>query len=164
MDLYFVDTPASGRLATARRPRSGEALAREMARLRDQGVDVLASLLSPGEVSDPAVSATSAIWRPTAGLEFLGLPIEDHGVPPSDVAVTRFTAALAQRIAVGKTVVVHCRAGIGRSSLIAAVTLMRLESGLTADRAAKRISQARGLDVPETAAQKKWLKAFRPRL
>ena len=78
--------------------------------------------------------------------------------------MTRFSTALAQRVAAGKTVVVHCRAGIGRSSLMAAVTLMRLEPGLGADAAAQRISHARGLDVPETTAQKKWLKAFQPRM
>jgi protein-tyrosine phosphatase len=163
MELYFIDTSAPGRLATARRPRSGEALPREMSRLREQGVDVLASLLSPGEVSDLNLGPERDLAA-AAGLEFLSFPIEDHGVPASDVAVTRFSAALAQRIGDGMCVVVHCRAGIGRSSLIAAVTLMRLEPNLDADAAAKRISQARGLKVPETAAQKKWLKAFRPRL
>jgi protein-tyrosine phosphatase len=163
MDLYFVDTPAPGRIATAGRPRSGERLAREMAHLREQGVDVLASLLSPKEVSDLRLDPERDVAA-EAGIEFLSFPIEDHGLPASDVAVTRFTAALAQRVAEGKTVVVHCRAGIGRSSLMAAVTLMRLEPGLDAEAAAARISQARGLDVPETAAQMKWLKAFRPRM
>ena len=163
MELHFIETPAPGRLATAGRPRSGEQLAREMARLRENGVEVLASVLSPNEVSALGLDAERE-YAADAGIEFLGFPIEDHGLPASDVAVTRFTAALAQRVAEGKTVVVHCRAGIGRSSLMAAVTLMRLEPGLTADAAAERISQARGLDVPETAAQKKWLKAFRPRM
>jgi protein-tyrosine phosphatase len=163
MDLYFIETPAPGRLATARRPRSGSALPREMARLREQGVDVLASLLSPGEVSVLRLDAERDLAA-DADIEFLSFPIEDHGVPASDVAVTRFSTALAQRIADGKSVVVHCRAGIGRSSLMAAVTLLRLEPGLTAQGAAQRISRARGLDVPETSAQKKWLKAFQPRL
>jgi protein-tyrosine phosphatase len=163
MDLYFIETLAPGRLATAPRPRSGERLAREMARLREKGVEVLASLLSSREVTDLGLDAERDAAA-AAGLEFLSFPIEDHGVPASDVAVTRFTAALAQRIAEGKTVAVHCRAGIGRSSLMAAVTMMRLEPGLTAEAAAKRISRARGLDTPETAAQKKWLKAFRPRM
>ena len=163
MDLYFIETPARGRLATARRPRSGERLAREMARLCEQGVDVLASLLTPKEIADLNLDAERDLAI-AAGLEFLSFPIEDHSLPPSDVAVTRFSAALGQRIAEGKTVVVHCRAGIGRSSLMAAVTLMRLEPGLTAEGAAQRISAVRGLEVPETTAQKAWLKAFRPRL
>lgn len=138
MELYFIETPASGRLATAGRPRSGEQLAREMARLREAGVEVLASVLSPSEVSALGLDAERE-YAAGAGIEFLSFPFEDHGLPASDVSVTRFTAALAQRVAEGKTVVVHCRAGIGRSSLMAAVTLMRLEPGLTADTAAKRI-------------------------
>jgi protein-tyrosine phosphatase len=163
MDLYFIDTSASGRMATAKRPRSGQALAGELGRAREHGVDVLASLLSPQEVEKLGLTAERDLAQ-AAGMEFLSFPIDDHALPPSDVAVTRFSAALADRVAAGKTVAVHCRAGIGRSSLIAAVTLMRLEPGLTAEAVAKRISKARGLRVPETDAQRKWLKSFRPRI
>jgi protein-tyrosine phosphatase len=163
MVLYFIPVKASGRLAIAKRPRSGQALEGELARVRAQGGDVLVSLLSPHEVIKLGLEHERELAE-AAGLEFLTFPIDDHGLPASDVAVTRFSAALAQRVAAGSTVVIHCRAGIGRSSMIAAVVLMRVEGGADAKEAMARISQARGLDVPETDAQKAWLRAFRPRL
>jgi protein-tyrosine phosphatase len=50
---------------------------------------------------------------------------------------------------------VHCWAGIGRLSLIAAALLVRL--GTSADQAWDAIAKARGRAVPETEAQRHWL-------
>ena len=50
---------------------------------------------------------------------------------------------------------IHCRAGIGRSSLLAAAVL-RVE-GRTADEAWQRITEARGLPVPDTDEQRDFL-------
>jgi protein-tyrosine phosphatase len=52
-------------------------------------------------------------------------------------------------------VAVHCRQGIGRSGMIAAGALMR--SGVGADKAVDVVSAARGVAIPETAAQRYWL-------
>ncbi len=62
----------------------------------------------------------------------------------------------------GKGVVVHCRMGIGRSSLMAGTVLVL--SGATSDEAWARLSRARGTVVPDTFVQKTWLDEFaRPR-
>ena len=65
---------------------------------------------------------------------------------------------LANELRTGKKVVVHCHGGIGRSSLMAACTLVTL--GLTAAEAMRRISVARGFSVPETPAQIEWVYGF----
>jgi protein-tyrosine phosphatase len=54
---------------------------------------------------------------------------------------------------------VHCRAGIGRSSLIAACVLVLL--GLAPAMAFDRIGKARGLKVPDTEGQRDWVDMFR---
>jgi len=72
------------------------------------------------------------------------------------------TEALARHIALdlnaGKAAAIHCRAGIGRSSLIAACALVC--SGLDARSAFDAISKARGLTVPDTDDQRRWVTSF----
>ena len=51
------------------------------------------------------------------------------------------------------------RAGVGRSSVIAACTLIGL--GLQPEDALARIERARGMRVPDTDAQRRWVLSFR---
>jgi protein-tyrosine phosphatase len=51
--------------------------------------------------------------------------------------------------------VVHCRQGIGRTGLIAACLLVA--QGAAPDAAVHNLSAARGLPVPETAEQRRWI-------
>jgi protein-tyrosine phosphatase len=55
-------------------------------------------------------------------------------------------------------IVIHCRAGVGRSALIAACLLT--QAGLAAEAAFQRIGAARGCVVPDTAEQKQWVARF----
>ncbi len=161
--LYFIDCRGPGRLATMKRPRAGGALPGQIAQLGARGVQTLVSLLTPHEVSRLGLEAERDLAT-DAGIEFITFPIDDHGLPASGVAATRFSSALAQRIKLGRTVAIHCRAGIGRSSLMAALVLTSMDSALGMDAALERISIARGLPVPDTDAQRAWLKSFQPKM
>jgi protein-tyrosine phosphatase len=52
-------------------------------------------------------------------------------------------------------VAIHCRGGIGRSSLMAAAVLVQL--GAAPEQAWDTVSVARGMPVPETEEQRAWL-------
>jgi protein-tyrosine phosphatase len=54
--------------------------------------------------------------------------------------------------------VIHCRAGIGRSSMIAACTMICAD--VSAADALSRIEAARGVRVPDTEEQRDWVMAF----
>jgi hypothetical protein len=58
----------------------------------------------------------------------------------------------------GKTVVIHWRAGIGRSSVIAACLLM--QNGISREAAFLAIDMAGGIPVPDTADQRKWAEHY----
>ena len=58
----------------------------------------------------------------------------------------------------GKTVVVHCRQGIGRSAMMVAAAL--ITGGLSAETSVNAIRESRGLEVPETQAQRQWISDF----
>jgi protein-tyrosine phosphatase len=155
--LYVVDTPAAGQLATMARPRGGDRLADEMSALRAAGVDVLVSALCEEEY-DWAQLGAEADLAVAAGLEFLSFPIVDCGVPLPSSTVAELVDRLARRVRSGGYVATHCWAGIGRSSLLAGATLVRL--GLAPDEAWRRIGRARGLPVPENPTQEAWLHTF----
>ena len=62
----------------------------------------------------------------------------------------------------GGGVAIHCRMGIGRSSLVAACLLVK--SGFLADDAFGSISRDRGMRVPDTLSQIEWVRSIAGRL
>ena len=65
---------------------------------------------------------------------------------------------LVSALTAGRHVVIHCRAGIGRASLVAGALLVA--EGLEPERAWQRLAAARGLPVPDTDQQRQWLQRF----
>jgi protein-tyrosine phosphatase len=136
-------------------PTGGDWLGDELASLREAGTDVVVCMLTASELRelDLAEEATSA---EAAGMRYIGLPTPDRGTPelqPFRAPV----AELAAELASGHHVVVHCRMGMGRSSLVAAGVLVA--QGMPARDAWAVISDARGLEVPDTPEQRRWLEA-----
>jgi len=159
MDLFWFASP-SGRLATATRPRGGDWLDDDIQHVAREAA-MLVSMLTRPEINELELAhEESSALR--AKLQFLNVEIEDRGVPeraaPFVAAVERATGILAA----GQGVVVHCRMGIGRSSLFAAACLVRL--GVEPGDAWDRIAVSRGRPVPDVSTQRDWLLASRPLL
>lgn len=81
--------------------------------------------------------------------------IVDRSVPESHSATIHLIERLDGDLSKGKSINIHCRQGIGRSSLIAASLL--IAKGILPEEALKRISKARHAPVPETAEQREWI-------
>jgi protein-tyrosine phosphatase len=139
------------------RPRAGEWLADEIIGWQAEGIRTVVSLLEPAEISELGLEREAELCR-KHGIEFVSLPIPDRGLPASLRDATMLAKTVALQVSEGKAVAIHCRAGIGRSSLIAAAVL--IYSGLTADDALRLITAARGIEVPDTEAQREWVMAF----
>jgi protein-tyrosine phosphatase len=156
---YPIDWPAPGELATMAHPPGGEQLPAALEALAAAGTEVLVSALCPDEVQLLALTEQPAAAA-AAGIEFVNFPITDRGVPaPAALPAVRALAdRLAGEVRAGRGVVTHCWAGIGRSSLLAGATLVRL--GASPAQAWRLIRQARGLPVPDLAEQEQWLYAF----
>ncbi|MGW4803522.1 protein-tyrosine phosphatase family protein [Kitasatospora sp. NPDC004272] len=150
--LFTIDRPGPGRLSTMARPRGGDWLAEELAALAALGVSGLVSALTPAESAELGLAAEASLAR-AAGLRFTAVPIPDRTVPVLS-EVLPAVDELTRRLAAGDHLVVHCRAGIGRSSLLAAAVLVR--SGADPDDTWDRIARARGLAVPDTPEQRAW--------
>ena len=160
-EAYWIPGPWSGRLGIVPRPRGGDWLADDVRAWRRAGIDVVASLLTPDEERELALEEEAVLGR-NQGIEFHGLPIPDRGVPPSRSTLIDLVHRLEQALRAGKSVGVHCRQGIGRSSLLAASLLV--SAGETSEDAFRAIEEVRGVEVPETAEQRSWVEELEAEL
>jgi len=153
-ELYWVDGPWPGKLALAARPRGGDWLADEIADWRRAGIDTVLSLLTPDEEGDLDLQNEGTEVR-TQGLEFVSLPIPDRQVPASEASITSALERLDTTLRSGKNAVIHCRQGVGRTGLVAACLLVT--KGLNPETAVRNLSAARGVAIPETPEQRRWI-------
>ena len=153
-ELYWVAGPWPGKLAMAARPRGGDWLQDEIAAWRRAGIDVVLSLLTADEEADLDLIAERQDAE-AQGLEFMSFPIPDRTVPGSDAEMASTLERLDRALSSGRNVVVHCRQGIGRTGLVAACLLV--SKGDTPESAVCKLSSVRGVPVPETPEQRRWI-------
>ena len=113
--------PGSGQAEHDGETPGGDWLEDEMASLRRAGTDVLVCMLTLSELRELDLTEEAAAAE-AAGVRFIWVPTPDRGTPE----LQRFRSLVAELIAElagGHHVVVHCRMGIGRSSLVAAGVL-----------------------------------------
>jgi len=109
--------------------------------IRDWGASAIVSLIEEHEFSLLGVPDFEA--QVSSTFRWLWLPIPDGGVP-DDEFEERWTDAgpeLHGRLAAGERVLVHCRAGLGRTGLIASRLLV--EAGMTPLQALNAVRRAR---------------------
>lgn len=152
--IHRFDNAAS--LGIMARPRGDDWLADEIANLKKQNVGLLVSLLEKEEIGELGLRQQETICKGN-GIEFINFPIADRDIPKTSDKTDGHISYLKDKLKNGVSVVIHCRMGIGRSSIIAASVL--LQTGLKADKIIADISRIRGLKVPDTDAQLRWLKA-----
>ena len=137
------------------RPRSGEWLRAEISGLERIGIQTIASLLELSEEAELELSGERQIAE-ELGLAFVSFPISDRGIPRRLTEFQHFVRSLAEEVRAGRGVAIHCRAGIGRSGIVAAAVLVSL--GHDSAEVFRLISKARGVNVPDTPEQIEWFK------
>jgi len=155
-NIFWIPTESIGKLAIVTRPRPGDWLEDEIRKFKKSSIDVLVSALTPEEneelgLIDESVCCTSE------GIEFISFPITDRSVPFSRIALDDLARRIKIALEDGRSVGIHCRASIGRASIIAASVLVHL--GIPAESAFSRITEARGCAVPDTPEQRAWVQA-----
>ena len=156
-DLFWIPGHWTGKLAVSTRPRGGDWLEDEVRSWKDAGLDTIVSLLDANEAAELGLAEERAAVH-AAGLHFRSFPIPDRGIPGSTVKMLRFLADVTSELASGGNVAIHCRQGVGRAGMVAAAAL--ITSGASARDAADIVGRARGIPVPETPDQLRWLEAL----
>jgi protein-tyrosine phosphatase len=155
-NIFEIATNGPGRLATMARPMGDSWLPDEMATLAANGVTDLVSNLTADEdrslgLRDEAKTCIAA------GMKFHRFPIGDAGLP-GQPEFNVFIDTLVPIFQRGGFIVVHCRGGIGRSSVTAAALLIRL--GMAPSDALAAIGRARGFPIPDTDEQREFVLAL----
>jgi protein-tyrosine phosphatase len=156
-DIYPLRDFQSVSLAIMPRPRAGDWLEDEISSWRRAEIHTVVSLLEAQEVAELGLGDEPRLCS-SHGIEFVSFPIPDRGVPTSFGALNKLVLQLVPKVKGGQMVAVHCRAGIGRSGVVAAGILLR--SGVPFAQVFPALSRARGVTVPDTDAQAEWVQAY----
>jgi hypothetical protein len=156
-NIYWLNISLPGRLGIAARPRGNDWLEDEIRIWGNSGVEIIISALTPVEEMELGLGYERQVCH-NNGIEYISLPIPDRQTPSSNSLFLNKLDRLAQHLRDGKWLVIHCRMGVGRASLLAA-TILTL-CGIAVDDAFAAIEQARGCSVPDTPAQREWVRNF----
>lgn len=150
-----------GRLLAGEYPGGGTAeLTRErLSRLTKAGIDFFVDLTRAQETT-----AYDAFLP--AGIRYLRRSIADHGIPAAPAEMAEILASLRDGLRQGRMVYLHCRAGIGRTGMVAGCLLV--EHGFSGEEALRELNRlwrqsARSAlwpVVPETADQAEYVRGW----
>jgi protein-tyrosine phosphatase len=154
-NIYWIHKfDNSARIGIMSRPRGGDWLEDEINHLKNNEVDILVSLLENDEIHELKLENEEKLCR-IKDINYFNFPIVDRDIPKQNSDANKLIEKLAQQMSEGRSVVIHCRMGIGRSSIIAASILLKYK--FKAKDIIKTISSIRGLRVPDTDKQLSWL-------
>jgi protein-tyrosine phosphatase len=152
-DIHWIEGNPPPGLAIVIRPQGDDQLEDELRRIRQGGIDTIVSLLEPFEADFLGLAEEQATAE-RVGLKFLSYPIRDGSVPRDVAQFRSFVRGVANGLAAGERVGVHCRGSIGRATITAACAL--IHRGWKARDALEAIAEARGFAVPDTLEQEDW--------
>lgn len=153
--IYWIhEFSNTAKIGIMPRPRGNEWLEDEIIFFKTQKVDIIISLLEKEEISELSLEQEEALCN-KHGITFHHLPIKDRGLPDKSIQSKKFIEKVFAEVMSGLNVVVHCRMGIGRSSIIAGAVI--LHEGSKTEDIISKIKKVRGLSIPDTDEQLKWL-------
>lgn len=158
LTIATVELASGGRIGICRLPGIVGDLAGDVAAIRNWEPAFVVSMTGLSEM-ERAGAAALPFRLKEAGIGWRHFPIVDFGAPEPEVARgwPRLAAELHAALDAGGGVLTHCRAGLGRSGMVALRLLV--ERGEEPEAALARVRVARPGAV-ETSGQRAW--ATRP--
>lgn len=148
--LYRIPINKDFFLYTMPAPRQEESLLDFFQNLKNDGIDHVVNLLDNNDLVELNLLDEPSIAR-SVGLSYTSFPIEDFSFPKDIEAFINLTKDLKREIVNRKIIAIHCRAGIGRSSLLAAAVLASFS--FPKDEIFNHISFYRKTKVPDKEEQ-----------
>ena len=161
MRIYWIDKFKKGTLGMMARPRGNDWLEDEIRNLHFQGIDTVISLLEKYEETALEIEKEKDFCT-KYNIEFISFPIRDRNVPKNTGGFVALVSTINTLLSEDKKVVIHCRMGIGRTSVVAAGVLIK--NDFDATNVFDLLSTVRTLQVPDTDEQIQWVKKIAPNL
>jgi len=140
----------SGSLFLHSMPGRNEAFSEFDRHLDIADIDLIVCLTPIEEIEKRSPEYANAIRRGLLGCDRLEYPIEDYNIPEDRHGFADFVSSVASHILEGRTVLIHCAGGIGRTGTLASCILQQL--GMDKGKVSCLVEQAGSR--PETSAQK----------
>jgi protein-tyrosine phosphatase len=139
-DIYQVSSIGQGRFFVMTKPFSGEWINEEFDAIRALGIWRVVSLLECA--GENVVGLTDEYQQcRSRGIDFIHYELPDRGIPSNTDKYLALIQFLHDELVGGKDTVVHCRAGIGRTGMVATAILIKY--GFSSENAFKLVSEAR---------------------
>lgn len=145
--------PCPGRWQAGDGDGAGEAVSWDLRALAAAGATSVLSLVEANELPGGHEAYAAAVAA--AQMNWAHLPIPDFGTPDAEFEHGWRKLGLLDRLAAGEDWAVHCRAGLGRTGLVASRLLM--EAGARPQEAIARIRAEHAAGAVETQAQNDYL-------
>jgi hypothetical protein len=155
--VFWIAEVKPSRASIVARPRGGDWLRDDLRLLRHAGLDILVSLLEPDEAVELGLAEESKLAG-NLGMTFISHPIPDRALPTDLAGFRALVVRLAEAVRQGRSLGVHCRGCIGRSTVLLASVLAALD--YPAAEVLLWIEDARGWPVPDTPEQRDWILSF----
>ena len=157
MDTYAIPFNNKEQLYIATKPKGGDDLEACIYNLTKLGNTlVLCSLLTKNEIRTHQLENEKEVCNKN-NIEFLQLEILDESIPGYQSFI-ELVNLLVKKITNGKTIVIHCKHGIGRSGMIAVAILLHFNCDL--EEACNLLTKTRGYKVPQSNSQLKLLSHY----
>ena len=153
-DPKLIAHLGEGKLSIMGKPSGAEYLEEDIQYLKKNGITTLVSLLEQNEAYELGLDLEDHVCT-NIGIDFHNFPITDRSVPGNDTEFFTSISSSYNAILKGASLVAHCRAGIGRSGIYTTSILIR--HGHTVDEAFEIVSDARGIQIPDTQEQIDWV-------
>ena len=155
-ERFLIAADLPGQLTIMPCP-TGDDLPDQFAELGQSGITRIISMLAPDEAAVMGVASEATLCT-NAGIAFENHPIVDFGLP-DETSFRRLVGHITDHLHNGAHVAIHCRAGIGRSGMVASAVLIQL--GSLPEQAIEKVSTARGVSIPDTMQQRQFILNFR---
>jgi len=153
--IYWIaeDEIAKNNLGIMARPRGNDWLEDEIIKLKHLDVNCVISLLEQSEIYELEIEKEE-LYCKNNQITFINYPIKDRGLPEKKSFIN-LIKTISEKLKLGEKIVVHCRMGIGRASMVSAGALIM--NGIDPNIVFELLTKKRTLNVPDTHTQKEWI-------
>ena len=132
-------------------------LNKDLLRLKlDYQTDILVTLLEKHELEDIQISELQ-ILAEAQGVKSIWFPIKDRSIPISINKFIDLIKNIIEEVEKGQIIVIHCKAGLGRTGMVTACCLVAL--GYSPNDATKTVRKTRQYTI-ETTEQEEFIFQF----